>query len=189
MRLHEIDILRLIPQFMRNDETARAFAYALNNKLKEVTEKAQHAQIYARIDSLSEEVLDELAWQFNIVEYRHEYDISTKRELIKGCMEIHHKRGTVAAVEDVVRKIFGDATIEEWFDYGGEPYHFKIYTSNITSTDEMVQEVIRTVRDTQNVRSHLEEVIIEFETQSMDIFVGCKSVIMDAVELQTVDIN
>lgn len=187
MRLTNIDFLRLLPQFMRDDRNAKAFAYAVQSKLIEVSLNIEHAQLYSRIDKLTDEILDELAWQFNIVEYRTDYDISIKRELVKGCMELHYKRGTVAAVEDVVRKIFVDARVEEWFDYGGEPYHFRIITSNLNSSDEMIQEVTRLVKETQSVRSYLESVIVEI-MQSMNLYIGCKAIIMDDVTLRSSDI-
>lgn len=188
MLLRDVDLLRLIPAFMRDDMNAAAFAYALNSKIAEVTSSIMHIKLYSRIDSLSEEILDELAWQFNVVEYRPDYDISIKRELIKGCMQSHYKRGTVAAVEEAVQKIFGDAVIEEWFDYGGNPYHFKVRTSNTGATDEMIQEVTKIVKETQNVRSYLEEVIVEI-IQSMNMYIGCKVIIMDNVSLRTTDID
>lgn len=188
MKLQDVDLLRLLPLFMRDDKNAKAFAYAVQSKIKEVSLAIEQAKFYSRIDSLSEQVLDELAWQFNIVEYRNDYDISIKRDLIKGCMELHYKRGTVAAVSDIVQKIFGEATVEEWFEYGGSPYHFKIRTSNTGATDEMIQEITKIVKETQNIRSHLEEVIIEI-IQSMNLYVGCKVIIMDDVTLRTTDIN
>lgn len=186
MRLTDVDLLRLLPNFMRDDANARAFAYAVQSQIVKVSLAIEHARIYSRIDSLSDEVLDELAWQFNIVEYRSDYDISVKRELIKGCMELHHKRGTVSAVEEVVQKVFEDAIVEEWFDYGGAPYHFRIRTSNTSATDDMVQEIAKIVKQTQSVRSHLEEVVIEI-IQSMTLHVGCKVIIMDDVSMRTVD--
>ena len=186
MKLSDVDLLRLLPQFMRDDKNAKAFAYAVGSQIKSVTAAIVHTKIYSRIDSLSDEVLDELAWQFNVVEYRKEYDISIKRELIKGCMELHYKRGTVASVIDVVEKIYGSARIEEWFEYGGQPYHYKIYTSNIQSNDEMIQELMKIVKEAQNVRSWLEEVIIEI-MESMQLYVGCKVIIMDDVTLRTMD--
>lgn len=188
MKLTDIDFLRLLPQFMRDDRNAQAFAYAVQGQIISVSMSIAHARIYSRIDSLTDEVLDELAWQFNIVEYSSEYDISVKRELVKGCMAAHYKRGTVASVEDAVRKIFGDATIEEWFDYGGKPYRFKVRTSNTGATDEMLKEVTKIVKETQSIRSYLEEVIIEI-VQSMSMYVGCRVVIMDEVSLRTIDIN
>lgn len=188
MRLTDIDLLRLLPQFMREDKNAQAFAYALNSKIAEVSRAIVHTKIYSRIDSLSDAILDELAWQFNVVEYRNDYDISVKRALIKGCMQLHYKRGTVAAVEEAVQKIFSDATVEEWFDYGGNPYHFKVRTSNVGATDEMLQEITKIVSETQNIRSYLEEVIVEI-VQSMNMYIGCKVIIMDNVTLRTTDID
>lgn len=186
MRLDNTDLLRLLPQFMRDDKNAKAFAYAVQSQIVAVSLAIEHAKFYSRIDKLSDKVLDELAWQFNIVEYRRDYDITIKRELIKGCMELHYKRGTVAAVEDVVRKIYGEAKVEEWFEYGGEPYHFRVRTSNTSATDEMIAEVTQLVKVTQSVRSYLEAVIIEI-IQSMNIYFGCRVIIMDDVTLRTYD--
>ena len=186
MRLSDIDFMRLLPHFMRSDRNAQAFAYAVQSQIVSVSLAIEHARIYSRIDSLAEEVLDELAWQFNVVEYNNDYDISLKRELIKRCMEQHYRRGTVASVEDVVKKIFGNAEVEEWFDYGGQPYHFKVHTSNAEATDEMIHELARIVKETQNVRSYIEEVIVEI-IQSMNLYVGCKAIIMDEVSLQTAE--
>lgn len=186
MKLSDVDMLRLLPQFMRDDRNAAAFAYAVESQIKSVSLAIEHARLYSRIDALSDTILDELAWQFNIAEYRNDYDISIKRELIKGCMAAHYRRGTVASVEDIVKKIFGNARVEEWFDYGGQPYHFKVITENTASTDEMVQELLKIVKETQNVRSYLEEVIIEM-MESMNMCFGCKVIIMDDVTLQTAD--
>lgn len=184
MRLKETDLLRLLPQFMRDDRNAKAFAYALQSQIISVSQNIEHARLYSRIDKLSDEILDELAWQFNVVEYRNDYDISIKRELIKRCMESHYKRGTVASVEEVVQKIFGDAQVEEWFNYEGEPYHFKITTSNTSATDEMIQEVTRLVKETQSIRACLEAVIVEI-VQKMELYIGSKAIIMDDVTLKT----
>ena len=187
MKLTDVDLLRLLPQFMRDDKNAKAFAYAVQSQIVEVSLSIEHARLYSRIDQLSDEILDELAWQFNIVEYNSDFDLSIKRDLVKRCMESHYKRGTVESVEEVVKKIFGDATVEEWFNYGGAPYHFKIRTSNTSATDEMVQEVTRLVRETQSIRSYLEEVIIEI-IQSMSVYIGGKVIIMDDVTLRTTDV-
>lgn len=184
MKLTDVDFLRLLPSFMRDDRNANAFAYAVQSQIVSVSLAIEHARIYARIDSLAEEILDELAWQFNVIEYNNDYDISIKRELIKGCIAQHYRHGTVASVEDVVQKIYGNGEVEEWFSYGGKPYHFKVHTSNIEATDEMIENLAKIVKETQNTRSYLDEVVIEV-IQSMNLYVGCKLTIMDEVSLQT----
>lgn len=186
MKLKSLDLSLLLPHFMRNEKNTQAFVYAIQHELNLVTASIEHARIYSRVDSLSEELLDELAWQFNIPEYNTEYDISVKRELIKTSMLIHNQRGTVGAVEKVVESIFGVATLEEWFDYGGEPYHFKVRTTNPSSSDAMIADLERVIKETQNIRSHLEEVIVEL-MERMTNYVGCVVFVMDDVTLKMID--
>lgn len=188
MRLRDVDLLRLLPQFMSDDRNARAFAYAVQSQIIAVSRSIEHAQIYARIESLSEEVLDELAWQFNIVEYRVDYSLAIKRRIVKGCMAMHYLRGTVAAVETVVQNVFGTASVEEWFEYGGEPYHFKVRTSNPNASDEMLADLERVIKETQNVRSYLEAAIVEL-MESMNLYYGFKLIIMDDVSLKTTGVD
>ena len=190
MRLSEIDLMRLIPVFMQDDETTKAFIAALNAKLRKAASSIEIIRIYENLDMQSEDILDELAWQFNVTEYRHTYDIATKRKLLKKCLAIHHKRGTVASVKEVVTNIFGSAIVEEWFEYGGEPYHFRVRTSNASSSDEMIEELTAVVKATQNVRSHLESVRVEIDN-SMELYTGAVVTIIDdeRLEVDTSDIE
>ena len=185
MKLNNIDLSRLLPQFMRDDETTNAFVYAVERQLNKVSASIAAARVYSRIDEMEDELLDELAWQFNIPEYNSEYELSVKRNLIKTSMIIHHQRGTVGAVEKVIENIYGTATLEEWFDYDGQPYHFRVRTTNTNVTDEMLADLDRIIKETQNIRSYLEEVIVEL-MQSMNLYYGCKVIIMDDVTLKTV---
>lgn len=178
MRLSEIDLMRLIPVFMQDDDISKAFVAALNSELRKVVSSIDIIRIYENLDMQSEDILDELAWQFNVTEYRNTYDIDTKRKLLKNCLDIHHKRGTVASVKEVVTNIFGSAIVEEWFEYGGEPYHFRVRTSNASSTDEMIEELTSVVKTTQNVRSHLESVRVELDNE-MSLYTGAVVTIID----------
>ena len=80
--------------------------------------------------------------------------------------------GTAAAVAELVESVFGNGEVEEWFDYDGEPYHFRIRTANINSTDEMVQQITALVGTMKNVRSHLDEVLVEV-MQQLHLYNGC----------------
>lgn len=171
MKLNKVELDKLIPSFLREDQNFKAICFALDSEIKRLHEQTNLIKLYQNIDILPEAILDELAWQFNAIEYNNAYSIDVKRTLIKNCLSTHHKRGTVASVEEVASKIFGNATVSEWFEYGGEPYHFKVYTSNVSTSDEMITEFNRVIKQTQNIRSHLEEVITE-TMDSMDIYCG-----------------
>jgi len=162
VKLKDIDILEFLPQYMKQDKTAQGIAYAVNQTMKEyVIPNIEKCNIYGRIDKLDGDLLDELAWQFNVPEYIASLDITAKRNIIKSCLQTHRQRGTVAAVEKVIADVFGNGYVEEWFNYDGNPFYFKVHTTNVSATDNMVAEFEKLVASTQNVRSHLEAVIVE----------------------------
>ena len=162
MRINDFDLLEFLPQYLQRDKTAQGISYAVTKVFKEIViSNIYKCSIYGRIGQLDESTLDELAWQFNIPEYISTLDLVTKRTLVKNCMTTHKQRGTVAAVENVISDVFGNGYIEEWFTYGGEPYHFRIHTSNVSADDSMINEFEWLVASTQNVRSVLEAVVVE----------------------------
>jgi phage tail P2-like protein len=163
MRIDELDLMEFFPQYMRQDKTTQGMAYAITQVLKNaVISNIEKCNIYSRIGQLEESMLDELAWQFNIPEYISTLELPQKRAIIRNCMTIHRQRGTVAAVENVIASVFGNGYVEEWFDYDkNKPYHFKVHTTNASTTDDMIAEFEKVVESTQNVRSVLEAVIIE----------------------------
>ena len=71
----------------------------------------------------------------------------------------------MAAVERVVSDIFGDGWVEEWPEYEGDPYHFRVHTSNVSAGDQEAAYFESIVASSQNVRSYLEAVVIESATQ------------------------
>lgn len=188
MKLNSLELDKMLPLFMREDKNFKAICRALEGEFKLLYEQTNLIKLYANIDNLPEEILDELAWQFNAIEYNKSYSIDVKRELIKTCLSTHHRRGTVAAVEEIAAKIFGNATVSEWFEYGGEPFHFKVYTANVSTSDEMITEFNRVIKQTQNIRSHLEEVIAE-TIDEMDLFFGCAVCVDDDITLTTYDLK
>lgn len=171
MKLSELDLMEFLPAWMRTDENAEALAYAVEQQLRQVIFQIGALSIYTSIDTQGDTILDELGWQFNIPEYDSSLPIDTKRKLVKSAILTHKQRGTVAAVERVVSDIFGDGWVEEWFQYGGEPYHFKIHTSNVSAGDQEAAYFESIVASTQNVRSYLEAVMIESVVE-MDLVWG-----------------
>lgn len=181
MKLKELDMLEFLPQYMRQDKTAQGIAYAITKALNNIIVKnIKQCNIYGRIEELDSTMLDELAWQFNVPEYITTFDIVAKRAIIKNCIQTHRQRGTVAAVEKIIETVFGNGYVEEWFTYGGTPFHFKVHTSNMSATDSMISEFEKLVKSTQNVRSVLEAVIIETSLE-MESYQGIYTHIAETV--------
>lgn len=129
MRVNDANPLKLLPRFMRDERVARALFAAIQPTLKRLTKSADAMKLYD-YDQMSEKLLDELAWQRNVLWYDYASDISIKRAVIKSAPEIYRILGTKQAIIQAVADYFGDAIVQEMWEYGGEPFHFRIYTSN-----------------------------------------------------------
>ena len=171
MKLSELKLMEFLPAWMRTDENARALAYAVQKQLERLISQFDALVIYAAIDTQSDAILDELGWQFHVPEYSSSLPIEIKRALIETAILTHKQRGTVAAVERVVSDIFGDGWVEEWFNYDGEPYYFRVHTSNVSAGDQEAAYFESVVKSSQNVRSVLESVIIE-SVMEMSLYWG-----------------
>lgn len=172
IKLYDSNITDILPESLSKKPEVVALGYALNKAIQRLLGYCQNIGIYDSIDTLPEQVLDLLALEFKTQYYDDAFSIEVKRTLIKNTLNWYMYSGTVTAVTEMVTSVFGDGEIEEWFDYDGEPYHFKVRTSNINSTDEMIQLVTNLVKSVQNVRSQLEEVTVEV-MQQLPLFYGC----------------
>ena len=182
INLYESNITDILPETLKKDPNVQALGYAIQKALQKLMDYCQNISIYPAIDTVPENILDLLAIEFNTQYYDDTMDIEVKRRLIKNTLKWYTRTGTAAAVKELVESVFGSGEVEEWFKYGGEPYHFKIRTYNISVTDEMIQLAETLVKSVQNVRSHLEEVIAEV-MEKTTLYFGSKAFIYDETTL------
>lgn len=169
--LSNVDLLSLQTSYMKQDPTTRALCVALTPQFRQLADEVKVCLILARVNELDSAALDELAWQMHVDWYDANASVEIKRKLIKNAIKVHRYRGTPYAVEQVVRDYFGDGHVEEWFEYGGEPYHFRVVTSNPSVTAEQANQFAMAVDKVKNIRSRLEQVIISMSAE-MQLFFG-----------------
>ncbi len=151
--IFNINLLDIIPDSLKNDPDVEALCKAITPEIQAISTEINQCIILGRIDGLSENALDLLAWQFHVDFYDTALPIETKRQLVKNSIRWHKRKGTPAAVEELVTAIFGEGIVLEWFDYGGEPYHFKVQTFNLSTTREDADKFTRALNSVKNARS------------------------------------
>lgn len=161
ININNADICELLPQILKNDKDIYAFAKAFEVQLKKSINYAKNIIIYSNVDNLPELILDQLAYDLKCDWYDKSYNIDTKRDLIKNCIKVHTYKGTIYAVETAVNSIY-PCEITEWFDYGGEPFGFKLsLTINSTGiTEKLIDKLIEQINYYKNARSHLDDLSI-----------------------------
>ncbi len=133
MRLEDVEFLRLLPEFMREDAANIGLSKAVDDLIRPLAARLKLLSTWGHIDALSEAELDELAWELDIQWYylARPGDIETKRRLVRESDLVHARLGTPWAVEETVRAFFGSAVVQEWNEYDGQPGHFRIAMDDI----------------------------------------------------------
>ena len=106
-----------------------------------------------------ENVLPFLAWSLSVDDWSDNWEIDIKRNIIKTSVTLHRQKGTIGALKKALSAFnFVDIKIEEWFEYGGDPYHFRVHFDiNYSGFDiNILPEINKVIQNTKNIRSHLE---------------------------------
>jgi hypothetical protein len=160
MKLDDLKTLLLLPEFMRADNANAAFAEAWDEIVRALMPRVRLLSQWKSIDSLLEDELDELAWELNIAWYLPGASIPEKRQIIKESDIVSATLGTKYAVEEVVKTYFGTGRVQEWFEYSGTPFHFRIYTSNPTVETSRQAEFLRILNIVKRKTAVLDEIIM-----------------------------
>ncbi len=98
-----------------------------------------------------------LAWALSVDVWDAAWPESTKRAVIAEALIVHRKKGTPWAVEQALRVAGApDIALEEWFEFGGDPYYFRVLVSTREEgalTPGMVGRMMSDVAQFKNVRS------------------------------------
>ena len=159
MKISDLDFVRLLPAFMRDDEAAIALSKAMNKLIQPPGSRIPTIRTWDEIDSLNEPECDELAWELDIDWYDSTgMSLDEKRETIKLAQQIKRKRGTKWAVERLISAYFGEGYVMEWYEMYDSPYTFVALTTNANTDTQNFNKFVEAVKAAKNARSHLASV-------------------------------
>lgn len=150
------NLVATLPAALQKDPSAVALAEAMADLLARRPDEIEQLRIYPVIDRLDARLLDILAYDFKVDWWDADYSLEEKRRTLKNSWRVHKLLGTKAAVEMAISAIYPRTTVLEWWEYGGEPYHFRL-DINITndSIDSVKQRrVLERVNFYKSLRSH-----------------------------------
>lgn len=177
-------MLFTLPSALKGDLSTEALAEATAEALTARLTEIDRLRIISNIDNLEEALLAILARDFKVDWWDPEYSLEEKRRTLKDSWRVHKTLGTKAAVETAISAIYPDTKVLEWFEYGGEPYHFKLMIdSEYEKVDpEKHRRVLEKVAYYKNLRSHLDEVeyFDAFTASAAAGAVYCGEAMMDA---------
>ena len=176
IKLREATLTDALPAAVARQPWVQALAATWLALAKRALDCTDNSRIYTNIDGISETLLDALAIELRAPNYREDFDIETKRATIKSSMPYYNTTGTKAAVVSVVRELYGESTVEEWFEYSGTPGCFRISITPERALD--ILACLEQIDHFKRAAAMLEELNI-FTSENMKITTGFASVIVN----------
>lgn len=157
MDIASVDFLKIIPPFMRSDPYNQALAKLLNQYAVGLSKNVQYLPIWNKVTELPLEWLEELAYEYDADFYDSSVSKEKKSELLKETLRLKAKRGTYNSTDRLLQIYLGTGFIEEWHKYGGEPYTFRIFTTNNLVDPENYKKLLAAIKYCKNARSYMGE--------------------------------
>lgn len=160
--IYHIDFTQIFPTALQHDPKMIALAKGLAAEALTVSGHINDVLIYARFDELSEALVDILAYDMHVDWYDYDMPLKVKREVVKNSVKVHKRMGTKYAVETALGSVWPESEVEEWFEYGGEPHHFRI-VCDVTESYITVsfKRLVQAVYMYKRLSSHLESVVYQ----------------------------
>ena len=153
-----------LPPAVADEPWVRIMDKVYRERHRREMEAAELIHLYTQIDSQPEEILDVLAVQFKVDWYDSSYPLEAKRSIIKTALEVRRYYGTDWATLKAISAIYPRSEIEQWYDYGGTPGHFRA----ICSVDGALipvkrREIRRSVNIYKRMTAHLDSLYLQVQ--------------------------
>lgn len=151
----------ICPSSIRDDPQIQAACAALDIELRSIYNCIPSIKFWPNIEGQTSPMLDVLMWEMHVDNYAIwaagdeglELTDQQKREFINTSIEWHAHKGTKWICDEMLRTVFKDGEVIEWFNYGGLPFHFKVVTRDEHVDPVRQQQMINAIMAVKNVRS------------------------------------
>ena len=161
--LQQVGFSSLLPPNLQ-DVQARALGAAWDKAFRRLVDYAERVSMtFAFVMELDEEMADHLCLSLDIKGYKADLSLQKKRLLIRSALLNYSRMGTKAAQEDADGIIHGGTTVQENWEYGGQPYFFRVA---VDAGQEKVAEnpvgrLLDTIMEYKNARSWLQGITVD----------------------------
>ncbi len=166
---------QILPENLSRQPETRAFAYAVGRQVDQLLALSDAARVYAALGDAPEQLLDHLAAELRTPGYDGGYPLDTKRALVQSSLVFYATMGTPAAVDRILQAVFSGGSIQEWFDYGGRPHHFRVSVQiqGQTLTGEGMEQLRQSIAAVKRLSSRMEDLTTFTQLTGQPLRVGC----------------
>ena len=158
--IYTVNFADYLPGALKQDPKIKAIAEAVTKEALTISGEIENVLIYSRIDELPEALIDILAYDMHVDWYDYSFPLKVKRDILKGSVKVHKKMGTKYAVEKALDSVYPCTTVEEWFDYGGNPFCFRLRINGEYNTQINIPDILEKLLIYKRMSAHLDTICI-----------------------------
>lgn len=176
-----------LPSALYEDSRMYALSRAIASVLVAHIRQLPLAELYSNLDGLPEFVIDFIAEELKTPFYNVSLPAGEKRVLVWETPSYYRTNGTLGACKRILQAIYPGSQIEEWFDYDGQPYCFRVHARNDVRIRELqgFDEFLRLIDTVKRLAAKLESVIVDADPADTPLRVGASGAI--AAQLSPVE--
>ncbi len=133
---------RLVPAGISDDSAA-----AYNEMLDRLRKIDLTCLLVYLIDTVPSAALPYLAEQFHVMGYEgwlFADSDDARRNLIKAAIDLHRYKGTEYGILRALEVVGLSAAVQKWWEYGGDPFHFRVSVDVYDNEVSAEQQVLLT---------------------------------------------
>lgn len=171
-KIQDASLYEILPFNVKSENIeVQAFSYAVQQAISMLCKFSDSVRVMTIIDDMPESVIDNLAVELNLPCFHVESSLDVKRALVKDAFIWYNTAGTAYAIRRYFSTISQDTDIQEWFEYGGAPYHFRIIATvpeEQTIDTTLFNDIIIQIERLKNARSVLDEILVVKKYNEVD---------------------
>lgn len=155
-----VTYLTLPPNLQTDGDNA--LGYAVDRQLKKLMDAAGNIAVWTDTRNTDAGYYDYMAASVRAPYYTSRYDEIIRLGILESTFQVYMFAGTRKGVEELVSRVFsGEAVFVPWYEYNGEPYHFRIsvHSSPVKDTHNKFKEILRRVKSARSVLDVVEYII------------------------------
>ncbi|MGE6601526.1 phage tail protein I [Lysinibacillus fusiformis] len=167
------DLTKLLPYSLQNDPFTVALTEAFEIQITQLYEEFRAISNLYLLKDAPSLLVDFLAFEKH-VDFYEGLTLEEKKNVVRNALHVHTKKGTKFALLRVFELLNLQGRIEEWFEYGGDPYYFKarIDVSDKGVDDTTIRLLERLIKTYKNNRSWLEVLDIILTSKQNKVYIG-----------------
>ncbi|WP_241747192.1 phage tail protein I [Lysinibacillus sphaericus] len=166
-------IKKLLPYSLQKDPFTIALAEAFEIQMNQLYDEFRDISNLYLLMHAPSLLVDFLAYEKH-VDFYQGLTLEEKKNVVRNALHVHRKKGTKSALLRVFELLNLEGKIDEWFEYGGDPYYFKarIDVSDRGVDDATIKLLERLIKTYKNNRSWLEVLDIILTSRQNKVHVG-----------------